>query len=107
MKNKTTVKNTTGPQWGKAALLRLTTIPIAFLILVGGIVQLVRFADVGFPPLFPVIAAGYIIFWVIPLSFAIYYIWRKAGHIDHTWENRVATLPIRPPNAWALGGRSV
>ena len=84
--NKKTAKNTNEPRWGKAALLRLTTIPIALLIFVVGIVPLVRFADVGFPPSFPGIAAGYIIFWVIPLSLAIYYIWRKAGQIDHTWE---------------------
>ena len=76
------------PQWGKAALVRLATLPIALLILAGGIVPLIRFADTGFPPLFAGMVIGYFVLWVAPLSVVTYFIWRKAGHIDQTWDKR-------------------
>ena len=77
-------KQTTEPQWGKAALVRLASLPIALLILAVGIVPLIRFADTGFPPLFAGMVIGYFVLWVAPLSVVIYFIWSKAGHIDQT-----------------------
>ena len=76
------------PAYGKAALVRLGSIPIVLLILAAGIVPLIRFADTGFPPLFAGMVLGYFVLWVAPLSVAIYFIWRKAGHIDQTWDKR-------------------
>ena len=81
-------KQTTEPQWGKAALVRLASLPIALLILAVGIVPLVRFTTIGFPPVFAGMVLGYFVLWVVPLSVVIYLLWRKAGHIDQTWDKR-------------------
>ena len=76
------------PQWAKAALVRLATVPIALLILAGAIGPFIRFADTGFPPFFAGMVIGYAILWASPLGAVIYFMWWKAGLMDQTWDKR-------------------
>ena len=71
------------PAFGKAALVRLATIPLMALVVAGFVGTLFIYAKVDFEILWT--ALIYIVIIAAPITFLAFLVWGKAGQMDGTW----------------------